>query len=438
MGQLHDQHEDVVTEIVGRLRLDAAAESALYLALQELQLHQVELEQQNLALHEAQQALEASRDRYSTLYDFAPIGYASLSSRGIIQDINMTGAALLGQERSSLIGHPLANQLVSGGSRRELFSFLRRASTSRGHPSRPRGRATGEVQITATDIDRPRTVRLDGLMVTDNEGGETCLTSLVDITDNKLMERDIRLSNAKLSSILTAAPIGIGLVRDRTFQWLNPRFLQMVGYADHELIGKSSTAVYPDDREFHRGGLEKYEQIAATGSSEIETRFRCKDGGIRDIFLRSTLLNRTAPDEGAIFTAMDITERKLAEKRQHLASSVLENVSWGVMVTDASLCIVETNPAFSRITGYSTKELLGRDPQILSSGRHSKEFYESMRKQLVDTGKWEGEMWNRRKSGSVFPGWITISQIRDAAGDVSHYACTLTDITNQMQLPASN
>ena len=424
MGQLHDQHEDVVAKIVESHRLDATAETALHDALQELHVHQIELEQQNLALHEAQQALEESRDRYATLYDFAPIGYISLSSRGIIHDINLTGAALLGQERASLIGRPLANRLESGGSR-QLFDFLRRASTSRGH-------ATGEVQLTTADTNARRTVRLDGVTVTVQEGEQTCLTSLVDITDTKLMERDLRLSNAKLSSILTVAPIGIGLVRDRTFQWLNPRFLEMVGYADHELIGKSSATVYPDDGEFHRVGLEKYEQIAATGSGEVETRFCCKDGKIRDILLRSTLLNRASPDEGAIFTAMDISERKQAEKQLHLASNVLENASEGIMITDASQRITKVNPAFTATTGYSAEEALGCSPKMLSSGRHDKRFYESMWEQLQKSGRWEGEIWNRRKSGEIFPEWITITQIRDAAGDVSHYACIFTDITSQM------
>jgi len=234
MGQSHEPHEDVVAKIVETIRLDNTAEKTLHLALQELHVHQIELEQQNLALHEAQHALEESRDRYATLYDFAPVGYVSLSSRGEIQYINLTGAALLGQERGRLIGSPLANRLVSGGSR-ELFDFLRRASTSRGH-------ATGEVQLTTADTNARRTVRLDGVTVTVQEGEQTCLTSLIDITDTKLMERDLRLSNAKLSSILTVAPIGIGLVRDRTFQWLNPRFLEMLGYAEHELIDQIHAA----------------------------------------------------------------------------------------------------------------------------------------------------------------------------------------------------
>ena len=425
MNRLYDEHEDVVARIVDACRLDTTAEEALRLALQELQVHQVELGHQNLALQEAQQALEASRDRYATLYDFAPIGYVSLSPRGIIQGINLTGAALLEKERGELIGWPLATHLANG-SRRELSSFLQRVFASSGH-------ATGEIQLSTADTDRLRTFRLDGTRVDESEGEPTCLASLLDITSNKKMERDLRASHAELSSILAVAPIGIGLVRDRTFQWLSPRFLEMVGYAEHELVGKSSAVVYPDEREFHRVGLEKYEQIAATGSGEIETRFQCKDGSIRDIFLRSTLLNRASPGDGAIFTAMDISERKLAEKRLHLASSVLENASEGIMITDASRRIIEVNPAFCATTGYTPEEALGLTPDILASGRHDRKFFESMWEQVRQSDHWEGEVWNRRKSGEVFPEWITISQIRDQAGAVSHYAFIFTDITNQIR-----
>ena len=426
VGQMFDEHEDVVAKIAETLRLDATAENALHSALQELQVHQIELEQQNLALHEAQQALEASRDRYATLYDFAPIGYLSLNSRGIIRDINLTGAALFGQERGNLIGHPMANHLASGCSR-ELFDFLRRAMLPEDH-------VTAELELATADTDRPRAVRLDGVTVKGHEGEPTCLTSLVDITDSRAMERELQSNHAELSSILNVAPIGIGLVRNRTFQWLNPRFLEIVGYAEHELIGSSSCMVYQDEQEYNRVGIEKYEQIAATGSGQVETRFRCKDGRIRDILLRSTLLDRANPNHGTIFTALDITERKQAEKRLHLARNVLENASEGIMVTDPSLRIVEVNPAFSTITGYSAKDVLGRGPKILSSGRHDKDFYRSMWQQLQSRGKWEGEVWNRRKSGETFPEWITITRICDPAGEVCHYACIFTDISNQMHI----
>ncbi len=424
-GRISKNHSESFERMLENLCPDAdgADRDALYLALQDLHTHQIELEQQNLELKEAQQEIEQSRDRYATLYDFAPVGYISLNPQGIIRDINLTGATLLGQARGTLIGKSLMHRLAPGSSG-ILLGFLRSAFHSEDS-------VEGEIQLPPTDVGEMRTIRLDGVVATSPEGERYCFTSLVDISESKNMERKLEASHSKLNSILTAAPIGIGQVQNRIFQWLSPRFLEMIGYPENELIGVSSRVIYPDDHEFERVGTEKYKQIAATGTGELETRFQCKDGSILDILLRSTLLDRNNPDTGSIFTALDITKRKQVEGRLHLAHSVIQNASEGVMITDPSLRIIEINPAFTEITGYTEGEVLGRRPDILRSGRHNLTFYKAMWKQLKATGEWQGEIWNRRKSGDVYPEWLTIAEIPDTVGKVTHYAGIFTDITNQ-------
>ncbi|MFM9433556.1 PAS domain S-box-containing protein [Janthinobacterium sp. CG_23.3] len=135
-------------------------------------------------------------------------------------------------------------------------------------------------------------------------------------------------------------------------------------------------------------------------------------------------------DSGNVVIArQDITERKQAETRLRLAASVFTGAREGIMVTDPAGTIVEVNDAFTRITGYSRAEALGRNPRMLKSGRQSAEFYAQMWRALVDQGHWHGEAWNRHKDGAVYAEMITVSAVRDADGATQHYVALFTDVT---------
>jgi diguanylate cyclase (GGDEF)-like protein/PAS domain S-box-containing protein len=108
----------------------------------------------------------------------------------------------------------------------------------------------------------------------------------------------------------------------------------------------------------------------------------------------------------------------------------------GVMITDAQARIVEVNPAFTRITGYLPEEVHGRNPQILASGQHDHSFYREMWADITDNGHWEGEVWNRRKNGEMYPNWLSINQVRDKAGVLQYYVGTFSDISKRKQADA--
>ncbi len=137
-------------------------------------------------------------------------------------------------------------------------------------------------------------------------------------------------------------------------------------------------------------------------------------------------------------TLHDITARRLAEDRLRLAGRVFESTYEGITVTDAAGTILDVNPAFSEITGYSREEALGRNPRILQSGRQGPEFYEAMWAAILSRGSWRGELWNRRKDGEIFPVLLSISALRDEGGTVSHLLCVFSDISllkqNERQL----
>ncbi len=126
---------------------------------------------------------------------------------------------------------------------------------------------------------------------------------------------------------------------------------------------------------------------------------------------------------------MDVTERKRSEEHQRLSASVFDTAGEAIMVTDAEGTIVMVNPAFCRITGYAEAEVIGKDPSILSSGRHDREFHQSVRETLRSKGAWAGEIWNRRKNGEQYPEWQNINVVRDNAGNITHYVSVFADLS---------
>ncbi len=115
-----------------------------------------------------------------------------------------------------------------------------------------------------------------------------------------------------------------------------------------------------------------------------------------------------------------------------IAATVFESQQ-GMFITDINSTILRVNNAFTRITGYSAEEALGQTPRLLKSKEHDKTFYTAMWKNINETGGWEGEIWNRHKSGKVYPEQLTITVVKDAAGNATNYVATLTDITERKQ-----
>ncbi|WCK53931.1 PAS domain S-box protein [Aneurinibacillus sp. Ricciae_BoGa-3] len=117
-----------------------------------------------------------------------------------------------------------------------------------------------------------------------------------------------------------------------------------------------------------------------------------------------------------------------------LIAKVFENSSDGIMITDARGVILCVNHAFTRVTGYASEEAIGRTPRMLKSGRQSQAFYKNMWAYLLKTGSWQGEIWNRRKSGEIYPEWLMVDAIKDEKGSVTHYLAVFMDITEKEQL----
>ncbi|MEJ2425835.1 MAG: PAS domain-containing protein, partial [Candidatus Thiodiazotropha sp.] len=202
--------------------------------LHDLQVYQIELELQNRELREAQQALEAGRDRYTDLYDFAPIGYLTLDSKGVIHEANLAVAALLGVECGSLIGHPLGPWLASSASKR-LFDHLRQV--------------LGQDAVCYVELvlerspNGPRILRLESKRDTEHAH---CRTVLADITEQRQSDQRQRLAE----QVFDCAQEGIMVTSpDKTIEWVNPAFERITGYLAAEAIGRTPTILNSDRHE---------------------------------------------------------------------------------------------------------------------------------------------------------------------------------------------
>jgi len=168
--------------------------------------------------------------------------------------------------------------------------------------------------------------------------------------------------------------------------------------------------------------------IIVSGSVGEEAAIDALHEGADDYVLKDRLARLGPAVRRALEAKRLRDEQRRAEAALRQAAMVFGSTSEGVTLTDVDGTIVGVNRAFVEITGYSEEEVLGRNPRILKSGRQDETFYRDLWATLTTTGRWRGEIWNRRKGGEVYPAWLTISAVKDEQGRTTHYAGVFSDI----------
>ncbi|MDO9103781.1 MAG: EAL domain-containing protein [Methylovulum sp.] len=137
-----------------------------------------------------------------------------------------------------------------------------------------------------------------------------------------------------------------------------------------------------------------------------------------------------------VVIARDISQQRSAERELRIAATAMESQE-GIMVTDANNYILRVNSAFTRLTGYSAAEVIGKTPAILKSSRHDAAFYKALWEKLITEKQWQGEIWDRRKNGEIYPKWLTISAVTDPAGQIVNYVGAFTDLSEHKDAEAA-
>lgn len=220
---------------------------------------------------------------------------------------------------------------------------------------------------------------------------------------------------------------------EEAFVYVSPQAQSLFGYelGEWRQQGFLQAHAHPDDllriREARVLALEEGKACA------LDYRLRHRDGHF--VWVHHLSAAKSPGDavprtliRGMLF---DISERKRIEQQLALAGQVFETASEGIMLTDAQNRIVSVNPAFEAITGYPAAEVMGRDPKLLNAGLQGPEHYKAMWHGLQRDGRWEGEVWNRRKSGEPFAQRLSVSLIRDESGHVKNHLAMFSDVTTQ-------
>jgi diguanylate cyclase (GGDEF)-like protein/PAS domain S-box-containing protein len=205
-------------------------------------------------------------------------------------------------------------------------------------------------------------------------------------------------------------------------QFTNPAVTTITGYSIREVVGKHMSLFF----------AEKHEFLFPVGFDQWKgtPRFRGRHGETLKVLLTISVVKN---EEEEITNYLGVFSKQNVlndhEEQLYLASAIFNNTVEGIMITDRSGRIQKINPAFETVTGYLAEDVIGKKPSILSSGRHDGEFYLHMWASIHETGRWQGEIWNRRKNGEIYLQWLTITAIKESTGQIRGYAGIFTDIT---------
>ena len=397
-----------------------------------LRLRKTELELRNEELQRAHTEMEESLDRYTAIYDFAPVGYLTLTLKGLITEINATAIALFGLERNRLLYRHFATFVAAEDDSRWRHFFSDAVNSN--------GRQSTQLKLRRED-GTAFFVQLDCRRVMAGAKGPVLYLTLTDMTESREEESVLHeVKTHTLSLALASANMG-------SWDWdiatgkvvFNERWAKLRSYRLDDIepdVDTWQNGIYPDDFPAYQAALTAHLK-KRKAFFQAEYRVRTLAGPLIWILNRGIVIKRDANGTPLrmVGIEMDITQRKQIDEELRIAAIAFESQE-GMIVTDPNAVIVRVNKAFTRLTGYSAKEAVGQTPHLLSSGRHDKMFYQRMWESLRENGFWQGEIWNRRKNGMIYAEWLNISAVSAADGSITHYVASFADLTNNKEAAA--
>lgn len=260
---------------------------------------------------------------------------------------------------------------------------------------------------------------------------------LYQIIQRRRAQRDADRSQRILRAALDHLPVGVAINTvgdDVHFEYMNDNFPLFYRTSRQALTNSANfwETVYenPEQRELMR------QRVVADFESGDPQHMKWtnipipRDGSeLRYI----TAQNVIVPEEGlSVSLVTDVTDSLRAESELRIAATAFESQE-GILITDAQQRILRVNDSFEQASGYLQEEIAGRTPGMLSSGRQSPEFYEAMWARITSTGSWTGEVWNKRKNGEIYPQTLTITAVRNSAGEITHYVGDYVDLSELKQ-----
>lgn len=275
-----------------------------------------------------------------------------------------------------------------------------------------------------------------------DELGKVCRLDCIskDVTAEELTKKRASAQERILETVLATTPVGlVKLNANREIKWVNKQACKMFGYElddFHRLreqgkLNTSSLNLYFDE---DKEQFEEYYQEIYTNKRNnftLNTRYRHRDGSILWTKLTVTAV-RDAINEVQYFinTIQDLTEEQDNRQRLSIIESMYKHSAEGIMLCDANEKIIDVNPAFESITGYSADDAIGRTHDLLRSGVHDEKFYSAISDALLNHNEWKGVIWSRNRAGEIFAQQVTLSSIKEG-GKLKYFFAVFTDVTEE-------
>ncbi|KAB2925674.1 MAG: EAL domain-containing protein [Dechloromonas sp.] len=253
------------------------------------------------------------------------------------------------------------------------------------------------------------------------------------LSELSLTNLRLRESRGQMETLINALPDPVW-VKDveGTFLVCNNAFGRMLGAPASQIVGKTDyDFISPELSDFFR---QKDREAMAADSPRVNEEWLTHAESGQPVYLETIKTALPGVDGDAVAVlgiGRDMTERKRVGDNLHLMSRVFFNSGEAIIITDAGNRILAVNREFTRLTGYTQEEVVGRNPRILSSGNTPPELYREMWRSLAETDHWQGELWDRRKCGDPYPKRLSISVVRDMQGKVVNYIGCFEDISNR-------
>jgi len=246
------------------------------------------------------------------------------------------------------------------------------------------------------------------------------------------IEKALRRSEAKYHTLYASTSDAVMLLDEKGYFDCNRATLGIFGCATREeFCSKHPADLSPPEQPDGMDSriLANQQIVIAIEKGSHRFEWMHKRANSNESFPAEVLLSAMELDGKQVLqaTVRDITKRKQTELQLQIAAIAFE-AQEGIIVTDAEGTVLRVNKAFSSITGYSADEVIGNNPRMLSSGLHDAYFYETMWSNIHRTGRWKGEIWDRRKSGEIYPEHLNITAVKDKNDNVTHYVGTVSDI----------
>lgn len=372
--------------------------------------------------------LRASERQLQDMFEHAPLGMATLALDGSFLRVNRALCNIVGYAREELTGirfsditHPEdidisrmnIARLLKGG----IGAYLveKRYIHKDGHPVW--ARVNTSLQRNAAGEPQHLICQMENISATKQA--------------EALQQERKHFLRAIFESALDAVVLMNG--KGQITGW-NGQAEKIFGWRRDEVLGRSlhETIMPARYREAHRRGLEQFLSggEGAVLNARIEIAALHRDGHEFPIELAVSPIKTAGGYEFSSFIR-DISKRKATEEKLRLAALVYQHAGEAMLVSDANNDIIAINPAFSKMTGYSADEVIGKNPKILSSGQQGSTFYQEMWQELLAADHWQGEIWNRRKNGEIYAERLTVNVIRNQDGSVYRYLALFSDITEK-------